>query len=210
MINNSSFIYDNLKKEYPTYSRFLNYSKDYEFLFAVILSAQTSDKQVNKITSVLFKDLPNLEDYSLKNKDIILKDIKSLGLYKTKCNYLIDTAKILIDKYKGTIPNNRKELTLLPGVGKKTSGVVLNELYKANLFPVDTHISRVSKRLGIVKESDEADTIEDKLESYFKMYDKVYLHHAFILLGRNICLSHNPKCNLCPLKKVCKKGVESV
>lgn len=209
-MNNSKYIFDNLKKEYPTYHTFLNYSKDYEFLFAVILSAQTTDKKVNDATSILFKDLPSLDDYSLKNKEIIINDIKSLGLYKAKCNYLIDSASILINKYNRKIPSSREELILLPGVGKKTSGVVLNELYHANLFPVDTHIERVSKRLGLVKETDIPDIIEDKLESYFDMYDKVYLHHAFILLGRNVCSSSNPKCHLCPLKKVCKKGVSSV
>lgn len=210
MINYSSFIFDNLKDTYPSYNTFLNYTKDYEFLFAVILSAQTTDKKVNEATKKLFSDLPNLEDYSLKNKDIILQDIKSLGLYVAKCNYLVKTASILLNEYNGKVPASREELIKLPGVGKKTSGVVINQLFKGNLFPVDTHISRISKRLGLVSINDTPDIIEDKLESYFDMYDKVYLHHAFILLGRNICFSINPKCDICPLKKACKKGVKNV
>ena len=207
MINNSETIFNNLKKTYPTFKTFLNYKKDYEFLFAVILSAQTTDLKVNEATKKLFSDLPRLEDYSINNYQIILDDIKSLGLYKNKTKHLIDTANILLTKYNGKVPNNRDALISLPGVGKKTSGVVLNELFKTNYFPVDTHISRVSNRLGIVKETN-ADIIEEKLEEYFKGQDLFYLHHAFILLGRNICSSFKPKCNICPLEIVCQKIME--
>lgn len=204
MTNNSKIIFDNLKTIYPSYKTFLNYEKDYEFLFAVILSAQTTDIKVNIATKKLFSDLPSLADYNKQNYEIILNDIKSLGLYKNKTMNLINTANLLLTKYDGIVPKSREELISLPGVGKKTSGVVLNQLYKTNYFPVDTHIIRVSNRLGLVKEKN-ADIIEEKLEKYFSGLDLVYLHHAFILLGRNICISSKPKCNICPLEKICKK-----
>lgn len=203
MINKAQEIYDNLKKIYPTYNTFLNYKKDYEFLFAVMLSAQTTDLVVNNVTKKLFSDLPKLEDYNLDNYNIILEDIKSVGLYKNKAMNLINTAQILINQYQGRVPSSRDKLLLLPGVGIKTSGVVLNQLYKTNYFPVDTHISRISSRLNISKSEDKIEIIEKKLEKYFQGFDLVYLHHAFILFGRNICLSRNPHCQNCPMINLC-------
>ena len=186
---------DNLKS-------FLNYNKDYEFLFAVILSSQTTDKKVNEATKNLFNDLKELKDYNEKNKDIILKDIKSLGLYKNKTNNIIFDAQELINKYEGRVPSDRNLLLTLKGVGYKTSGVILNELYKTNFFPVDTHVLRLSNRLGLFKGSD-ANKCEIVLEDLFHNYDCFFLHHAFILFGRNICNAINPKCKECKLSKLC-------
>lgn len=203
-MNNQEYIYSSLKTLYPSIKTFLNYKKDYEFLFAVILSAQTTDIKVNEATDKLFKHLPSLELYNQENINIIINDIKSLGLYKAKSKNLVDCAEILINKYNGVVPNNRKQLMMLPGVGIKTSGVVLNELYGAKYFPVDTHINRVAKRIGIVKDNISPEEVEDELEKYFKGYDLFYLHHAFILLGRNICKARNYSCSSCPISKICK------
>lgn len=193
-----------LKEIYPKTKTFLNYSKDYELLFAIILSAQASDDSVNKATSILFKKYPTLDSFLDAKYIDVYGIIKPVGLAKSKTNYLLDTAKTLKEKYDGIVPKNRNELVSLNGVGYKTSGVFLGELYDYPYFPVDTHVLRVSTRLGIVKDDITPNECEKKLEKIYKCYHLIELHRQFILFGRNICLSRKPNCSSCPFASFCK------
>ena len=199
----AKFIAEKLQEKYPQTECFLHYKKAYELLFAVILSAQATDKSVNLATEKLFALCPSLEDYKIENQEKILACIKPVGLSKNKCQYLLETAKILQDKYHGEVPRLRDELMTLPGVGYKTSGVVLAELYNDPYIPVDTHVFRVSHRLGIVKDSLTPEKTEIALEKLFKGYVHIHLHRQLILLGREVCKAKNESCLECPMKEVC-------
>lgn len=183
----------------------LNYNKDYELLIAVMLSAQTKDARVNKVTKVLFNKYDSLK--KLKEADIkdIENIIKELGNYHKKSEAVINIAKILDEKYNGKVVNNRKVLENLPMVGRKTTNVVLSELFNEPTIAVDTHVERVSKRLGLVKKDDDVIKIEEKLKRKFdkKIWSK--LHKQFVLFGRYYCTSKKPSCNKCKLQMYCKK-----
>ena len=198
------FIKEKLDEFFPHTKTFLNYKKDYELLFAVILSAQATDASVNKVTEKLFTALPDLEDYSYQNKDFILSCIKPVGLGNSKSEYLIKTALILLEKYHGVLPRERKELMKLPGVGYKTSGVLLAELYDAPFCPVDTHVYRVTHRLGIVRDSLSFEETEEAVEKLFKGQKMISLHRQLILFGRTICKAKNPNCERCPFLSFCR------
>lgn len=189
---------------FPHTKTFLHFTKDYELLFAVILSAQATDNSVNKVTEKLFSALPDLKDYSYENKEFILSCIKPVGLGNSKSEYLIKTAQILLEKYEGKLPKERKELMKLPGVGYKTSGVLLAELYDAPFCPVDTHVYRVSHRLGIVKDSLSFEETEEAIEKLFQGEKMISLHRQLILFGRTICKAKNPSCEDCPFSSFCR------
>ena len=180
----------------------LNYNKDYELLIATLLSAQSTDKRVNSVTKVLFS---KYDIYSLK--DAPLKDIENIiypvGTHKRKAEYIKVVAKELVDKYNGHVPNNREFLESLPGVGRKTCNVVLSNLYCVPAIAVDTHVKRVTNRLGIVN-SDDVLEIENKLMEFFPKNKWSRVHHQLVLFGRYICKSKNPECNKCPFKEKCK------
>ena len=182
----------------------LDYRNIFELIVAVSLSAQTTDVSVNKVTPILFNKYKDA--YSLANADI--KDvediIRSIGLYKNKAKNIINLSKELISKFNGEVPNTLDELMSLSGVGYKTASVVLVEGFKIPTFPVDTHISRISKRVGLVKESLDPTEISYSL---MKLYDKsLYhkLHHQMIYLGRYTCKSQKPNCDECLMKEFCK------
>ena len=183
----------------------LNYNKDYELLLAVMLSAQTKDARVNKVTKVLFNKYDSLK--KLKEADIkdIENIIKELGNYHKKSKAVINIAKILDEKYNGKVVNNRKALENLPMVGRKTTNVVLSELFNEPTIAVDTHVERVSKRLGLVKKDDDVIKIEEKLKRKFDKNIWSKLHKQFVLFGRYYCTSKKPSCNKCKLQIYCKK-----
>lgn len=183
----------------------LNYNKDYELLLAVMLSAQTKDARVNKVTKVLFNKYDSLK--KLKEADIkdIENIIKELGNYHKKSEAIINIAKILDEKYNGKVVNNRKALENLPMVGRKTTNVVLSELFNEPTIAVDTHVERVSKRLGLVKKDDNVIKIEEKLKRKFDKNIWSKLHKQFVLFGRYYCTSKKPSCNKCKLQIYCKK-----
>lgn len=182
----------------------LNYSKDYELLIAVMLSAQTTDKRVNKVTKVLFDKYKNL--YELKDASITdLKSIvRQLGSYNKKAGYIKDIATIICDKYNGTMPRNRKELESLPGVGRKTVNVLFGELDIEPQIAVDTHVERVSKRLGLAKEKDSVLEVEMKLRRKFKRDTWSKRHKQLVLFGRYYCKAIKPECDTCKLQNICK------
>ena len=195
-------IINKLDKLFPNPKCPLNYSKDYELLLAVMLSAQTTDERVNMVTKELFKY--NIFELSELDDNIILNIIKSVGTQKRKTEYIKKICTNLVNNYNGRVPYDRKYLESLPGVGHKTCNVVFSELFDEPNFAVDTHVTRVSKRLGLVSENDDVITIEKKLENYFPSEYHRKLHIQFVLFGRHICLAKNPKCNNCPFRDVCK------
>ena len=204
MINNKiNQIQAFLNEIYPHVGCELNYSKDYELLIAVILSAQTTDKAVNQVIPTLFSRYKSLEE--LKEADV--KDvediIKSIGLYKNKAKNIVELANVLVDKYDSKVPSNKDVLVTLPGVGNKTAGVTRLELFKADELPVDTHVSRIAKRLKLASKNDDPDTIEKKLKKAFPKEDWGKLHHQLIHFGRYFCKAKNPMCENCKISEFC-------
>ena len=183
----------------------LNYNKDYELLLAVMLSAQTKDARVNKVTKVFFHKYDSLKKLKEANIKDIENIIKELGNYHKKSEAVINIAKILDEKYNGKVVNNRKFLENLPMVGRKTTNVVLSELFNEPTIAVDTHVERVSKRLGLVKKDDDVIKIEEKLKRKFDKNIWSKLHKQFVLFGRYYCTSKKPSCNKCKLQIYCKK-----
>ena len=183
----------------------LNYTKDYELLIAVMLSAQTTDKSVNKVTEVLFKKYDTLEKLSNADINDIKEIIKPIGTFNKKALNIISISKSLLKDTNGIVPNNRVYLESLSGVGRKTTNVVLSNLYDIPCIAVDTHVARVSKRLGIANDRDDVLTIEKKLNKKFSKDRLSRLHHQLVLFGRYYCKSKNPLCENCKLKKMCKE-----
>lgn len=184
----------------------LEYSKDYELLIATMLSAQTTDKRVNEVTRALFKKYPSLKDLVDADIEDIKQIIRSIGTYNKKASNIKSIAKNLLEKSNGKVPNDRKFLESLDGVGRKTTNVVLSNIYNVPCIAVDTHVSRVSKRLGIAKEADDVVVVEKKLNKFFKDADLCRLHHQLVLFGRYYCKAIKPECENCGLKKYCKKN----
>lgn len=184
----------------------LEFNKDYELLIATVLSAQTTDKRVNNVTKVLFKKYPSIEALSKASISDIESIIKEIGTYHKKAIFVKEIATRLVSDNIKVLPNNRKYLESLPGVGRKTTNVFLSVIYNEPAIAVDTHVARVSKRLGLVNESDMVDIIEKKLMKKVPKERWSRTHHQFVLFGRYYCKAKNPICNNCKLKDICKKN----
>ena len=187
----------------------LNYNKDYELLIATVLSAQCTDARVNMVTKELFS---KYDIYSLAAANIndIKKIIKSVGTYTRKSEYIIEIAKRLVNDYNGKVPNDRKYLESLPGVGRKTCNVVLSNIYDVPTIAVDTHVERVSKRLNLVRQNDDVLKVENKLMKKIPKNKWSRFHHQMVLFGRYICKSKNPDCENCLLNNECKYYLRTV
>ena len=181
----------------------LNYNKDYELVIATMLSAQTTYKRVNMVTSVLFERYDSLEKLANANIEDIKNIIRPIGTFNKKASNVIAIALKLLDY--GYVPNDREFLESLSGVGRKTTNVVLSNLYNENVIAVDTHVNRVAIRLKIAKENDNVNVVEKKLMKFFDGYDLSRLHHQLVLFGRYFCKAKNPSCESCCLKDICKK-----
>lgn len=184
----------------------LEFNKDYELLIATVLSAQTTDKRVNNVTKVLFIKYPSIEALSKASVSDIESIIKEIGTYHKKAIFVKEIATRLVNDNIKVLPNNRKYLESLPGVGRKTTNVFLSVIYNEPAIAVDTHVARVSKRLGLVNESDMVDIIEKKLMKKVPKERWSRTHHQFVLFGRYYCKAKNPICNNCKLKDICKKN----
>lgn len=184
----------------------LEYNKDYELLIATMLSAQTTDKRVNEVTRILFKKYPTLEDLSAAELEDLKSIIKPIGTFNKKAQNIKDIARELLEKSNGVVPNDRKFLESLSGVGRKTTNVVLSNIYNVPCIAVDTHVDRVSKRLGIANFNDDVKEVEEKLNGLFRGEDLCRLHHQLVLFGRYYCKALKPECSNCKLKKYCKKN----
>lgn len=193
-----------LDELYPNPRCELNYTKDYELLLAVMLSAQTTDKRVNQVTAILFQKYPTLHDLKEANLKDIEQIIKPIGTYTKKAKNVKEIASRLLLEQNGIVPNHRDYLETLPGVGRKTTNVVLSNLYNEACIAVDTHVTRVSIRLGLARKTDDVRTIENKLTKKFPKEALGRLHHQLVLFGRYHCKARNPECQNCKLYEICK------
>lgn len=200
-----------LEELFPNPKCEINYSKDYELLISVMLSAQTTDKRVNEVTKDLWNKYPTLE--ALKEADI--EDLKTilrpLGNFNKKAVYTKGIATMIVDKYNGIMPRNRNKLEILPGVGRKTVNVVFSELNIEPQIAVDTHVERVSKRLKLAKENENVLEVEKHLRRIFKRVNWNKRHLQLVLFGRYYCKAISPMCESCRLKDICnhyKKEVQ--
>ena len=206
MLNKTQFqeVSNYLDSLFPNAKCELFYTKDYELVIAVMLSAQTTDKSVNNVTAHLFKKYPTLK--SLVDADIkdIENEIQSLGLYKNKAKNIKGIAETLYNDFNSVLPSDKDELQKLPGIGNKSAGVIRCEVFKIPDLPVDTHIIRISNRLGIANKNDEPIDIERKLKKIIPEESWIKSHHQLIHFGRYFCTARNPKCSECKIKKYCK------
>lgn len=197
-------IEDYLDNLYPNPKCELNYQKDYELLIAVMLSAQATDKSVNLVTKVLFDKYQNLKELKEAKLEDIIDIIRPIGTYNRKAVYLLEIANILWNKYDGKVPCYRKDLETMPGIGRKVANVVLSEWFKEPCIAVDTHVDRVSKRLGLAKKSDSVIQVEKKLQKVYSKENWSKRHLQMVLFGRYHCKSQRPLCEKCKLKDICK------
>ena len=198
-------VFEIFKKINPEPKSELNYSNPYTLLVAVALSAQTTDKSVNKATESLFKIADTPEKMIALGEEKLISYIKSIGLYKNKAKHVIEMSKMLISDFGSKVPDNREDLEKLPGVGRKTANVVLNVIFNKPTMPVDTHLLRISPKIGLA----EGKTPLEVENSLLKRIPPQYLehaHHWLILHGRYICTARNPKCEECPINHICAKN----
>jgi len=196
-------ILDTLQQLYPDAHCELNYRTPFELLIATILSAQCTDKRVNEITAPMFEQLYEPEHYLHLTQEEMEEHIKGLGLYKNKSKNILETCRILFEKYNSDVPQTHKELEALPGVGRKTANVVLSNAYGIPAIAVDTHVFRVANRLGLAK-SENVDEVERQLMKRIPREKWSDAHHWLIWHGRRICSSRNPQCGICPLQLMCR------
>lgn len=199
MISN---INDKLDKMFPDAKCELNYNKDYELLIATVLSAQCTDKRVNEVTKVLWEKY-NLNSLASAKKKDIEDIIRSCGSYTKKSDYIITIANKLVNECNGIVPNDREYLENLPGVGRKTTNVVLSNLYDVPAIAVDTHVERVSKRLRLASKNDSVLEVEIKLMKKIPKDKWSRTHHQMVLFGRYICKAAKPDCGNCLLYEEC-------
>lgn len=185
----------------------LEFSTPYELLIAVILSAQCTDERVNKITKKLFLEYNTPEKMVTLTQEQLEKYIFSCGLYKSKASHILSASKDIIEKYDGQVPNTLENLRTLAGVGRKTANVVYSVAFKGDAIAVDTHVFRVSNRIGLVKETNVLNT-EKSLMKILDKKDWSKSHHYLIYLGRSFCKSQNPDCENCPIKEHCEKNIK--
>lgn len=194
---------DYLDKLYPKATCELEYTKDYELLLAIVMSAQTTDKRVNEVNKVLFQKYNSLKKMSEANINDIEEIIKPIGTYKKKSIYIKEITTRLVSDNINKLPNDRQYLESLPGVGRKTANVFLSIIYDVPAIAVDTHVERVSKRLSLAKEKDTVIEVEKKLMKKFPKEKWSKIHHQLVFFGRYKCKSIKPNCNDCKLKEYC-------
>ena len=197
-----------LAKLYPDARPELNFSNPFETLIATILSAQCTDKRVNMCTAKLFPLYPDARSMAKLTPGELEPYIKECGLYRNKAKNIVAACRALVEQYDGVVPSNRKELMALPGVGQKTAGVVLMAAFGDPQIPVDTHVFRVSRRIGLA-DADTPEKVEVQLQNVLEKDIWIYGHHLLIWHGRRICHAQNPKCDKCPLNgSLCGHCVE--
>ena len=177
---------------------------DYSFLMAVVMSAQTTDVQVNKVTDKLFKKYKTIDDFLNLGEENLAKEISSIGLYRNKAKNIIGLLKILKEKYNGHVPNSREALESFPGVGRKSANVVLNELFDQPTIAVDTHVLRLSKIMGISTSNNPAQ-VEKDLERVIPEKYKKNISNYLVLHGRYVCKARKPDCEHCQISEICPK-----
>lgn len=182
----------------------LHYNNPFELLIAVILSAQCTDKRINQITPKLFERYPSPESLAESDAEEVFTYIRSVSYPNNKAKHLVGMAKILVDQFGGTVPENIDDLQKMPGVGRKTANVIASVIYNAPAMAVDTHVFRVSNRLGLTTAAKTPLAVEKQLVKYLPQ-DKIHIaHHWLILHGRYVCVARSPKCEICAISHFCK------
>ena len=200
-------IFSILRKDNPEPETELQYKNNYTLLVAVVLSAQSTDVGVNKATKKLFADIDNPKAMLTLGEVGLKQYIKTIGLYNNKAKNIIALSKVLIDKYDGKVPEDLNSLQSLPGVGRKTANVVLNCAFGHNTIAVDTHVFRVSNRIGLVKADNVIQTELQLIKKVLKVLPEIWqkhVHHWLILHGRYICTARKPKCSICHIRQYCQ------
>ena len=204
MTKRTKEILDRLDKEYGTeYVCYLNHENAWQLLIAVIMSAQCTDARVNIVTKDLFQKYDSLEKFANANLEELEQDIKSTGFYHNKAKNIIACAKRLVYEFHGEVPSTIEELTSLAGVGRKTANVIRGNIYNEPSIVVDTHVKRISRRLGFTKETD-PEKIEYELMKVLPKDHWILYNIQIITFGRNICFARSPKCEECFLQDLCK------
>ncbi|MDI3500399.1 MAG: endonuclease [Thermoanaerobacter sp.] len=191
-----------LKNTYPNAKSGLKFTNPFELLIATILSAQCTDKRVNIITDRLFKKYKTPEDFLKLTPEELQEEIRECGLYRNKSKSILETCKILKEKYNSKVPETLEELMTLPGVGRKTANVVLSNAFSKQAIAVDTHVFRVSNRIGLA-DSKDVFTTEKQLMELIPENLWSLSHHLLIHHGRNLCMARKPKCDECPVNHLC-------
>ncbi len=195
-------IINRLREKYGGETTALVFESPYELLVATILAAQCTDVRVNLVTKELFKKYPSPRELAKADISALERQIKTCGLYKSKAKNLIACARRLVEAYGGEVPHTMEDLTSLAGVGRKTANVVLAFAFGIPAFPVDTHVGRVARRLGMAH-SENPDKVEQSLKEIFKKEDWAAGHHWMIWHGRRVCRAQRPLCAECPLLQLC-------
>jgi endonuclease III len=208
MLNKSDIRYclDEMGRMFPDAHCELTHSNPFELVIAVALSAQCTDALVNKVTKNLFQKYKTPEDYLNVPIEELQNDIRSIGLFRNKAKNIQKLCSMLIHEYGGIVPNDRDELTKLPGVGRKTANVVVSVAYGVPAIAVDTHVERVSKRLGFCRWKDTVLEVEKTLMKKVPKEEWSVTHHRMIFFGRYHCKAQNPQCETCPLLELCREG----
>lgn len=201
----SDEILDQLEIMFPEAHCELIHESTFQLLIAVILSAQTTDASVNKVTPALFEKYPTANELARADLKDVENIIRNIGLYRNKAKNIIACAKELVENYDGEVPSNMKQLTSLSGVGRKTANVVLSVAFDIPAIAVDTHVERISKRLGFAKQQDSVLQVEVKLKRKLNRQRWNRAHHLFIFFGRYFCTAKNPKCSECPFIENCRE-----
>ncbi|MBD8497545.1 MULTISPECIES: endonuclease III [Paenibacillus] len=199
-------ILDTLGEMFPDAHCELHHSNPFELTIAVLLSAQCTDEMVNKVTADLFRKYKRPEDYIAVPLDELEQDIRRIGLFRNKAKNIQKLSHILLESYDGEVPRQHEQLTTLPGVGRKTANVVVSNAFGVPAIAVDTHVERVSKRLGLANDEDSVLEVEKKLMRKIPKQEWTDTHHRLIFFGRYHCKAQSPRCEVCPLLEICKFG----
>lgn len=199
-------VLDTIAEMFPDAHCELNHSNSFELAIAVMLSAQCTDQMVNKVTAHLFKKYRSPEDYLSVPLEELEQDIRQLGLFRNKAKNIKKMCRLLLEKYNGQLPKTREELMELPGIGRKTANVILSTAFNLPAIAVDTHVERVTKRLGICRWKDTPLEVEKTLMRKVPQEEWGITHHRLIFFGRYHCKAQNPQCEVCPLNDLCREG----
>ena len=199
-------VLDQIALMFPDAHCELVHENPFELTIAVLLSAQCTDETVNKVTATLFQKYKRPEHYLSVPLEELEQDIRRIGLFRSKASNIQKLCRILIDKYDGEVPQTYEGLVELPGVGRKTANVVMSNAFGVPAIAVDTHVERVSKRLGFAKTEDSVLVVEQKLMKLVPRDEWTITHHRLIFFGRYHCKAQSPQCAICPLLDLCKEG----
>ena len=202
-------VLEHFRNEMPEVTTELEFGSVFQLLVAVVLSAQCTDKRVNQVTPDLFRRYPDAKTMAQAEADEIFEYVKSVSYPNSKAKHLVELSRMLVERFKGQVPSDMNQLLELPGVGRKTANVMQAVAFGQSAMPVDTHVYRVSHRLGLVSKSDKTPLkVEQTLKKHIPAADLSLAHHWLLLHGRYVCTSRSPHCAKCPLEAVCPKQLE--